>query len=194
MELALGRDVAVRLLDCEAVCNLQADAPAAELELAQFLQVTNYHYRGLGGTPHVMTDEQQAWVQQHFATARRLLDNDVFQSATHALASYRWHSVPRARMALLWAGIEGLFKVESEIVFRLSLYVARFLFPDDADLRRQTFERTKRLYKTRSAAVHGGEIKGDTKALVADSASLLREVLSRCLSVGSLPDTSTLAP
>lgn len=47
-------------------------------------------------------------------------------------------------MAVIWAGIEGLFGVSSEIRFRLSICIARFLYPDDADKRKLIFEAVKK--------------------------------------------------
>ena len=31
------------------------------------------------------------------------------------MASYRWHSVPRVQLAVIWSGIESLFNVNTEV-------------------------------------------------------------------------------
>jgi hypothetical protein len=98
------------------------------------------------------------------------------------------------RLAILWAGIEGLFGVESEIVFRLSLYIARYLFPNDEPMRSQTFNKVKQLYKQRSAAVHGSRVKGDVSTDVTDSALLLGQLVRKCVEARELPQTDRLAP
>ena len=64
--------------------------------------------------------------------AKALLDDDGYSNAVHCLSSYRWHSMPRAQLALLWSGIEGLFRVDHELSFRLSLYAAKFLCPSSS--------------------------------------------------------------
>src|ERR1044071_6298538 len=118
--------------NCEVICNLQCDMPAEEFSAESQLEVTNYHLRGLcSGEPYLMTNDQATWFEDNILRARSLLKTPGFQNAVHCLATYRWHSLPRVQLAVLWAGIEGLFGVESELVFRLSLYAARFLEPND---------------------------------------------------------------
>ena len=180
--------------DCEVACNLQSDKLAQDFGSKSRLRVTNYHFRGFSVKPHMITDEEACWLEANIRIARKLLDDDRFQGAAHALASYRWHPHGRARLALLWAGIEGLFGIESEIVFRLSLYVARFLAPDDCVERVRLFAQTKKLYKLRSTAVHGGHVKGDSGVAVRSSVELLQKLLRRCVEVGGLPQVETLAP
>jgi hypothetical protein len=92
------------------------------------------------------------------------------------------------------AGIEGLFNVETELVFRISLYAARFLEPFDKKARKQLFDDVKGLYKQRSQAVHGGKIKGDVSACVKRSAALLQRLVQFCVTSNSLPNTEVLAP
>jgi hypothetical protein len=56
----------------------------------------------------------------------RLLNEAAFQNAVHCLATYRWHSTAAPQLAIIWSGIEGLFGVDTEPSFRVSLYCARF--------------------------------------------------------------------
>jgi hypothetical protein len=179
--------------DCEAICNFQCSTSSESVGPESQLRITNYHLRGLGEA-HVVTDTEAAWIVSNFERARTLLKQKSFQEGVHALASYRWHSVARARLALLWSGIEGLFGVESEVVFRLSLYVARFLWPEDNTRRATTFAQVKRLYKSRSSAVHGGTLKGDSQETILQSAQLLRDLLYRCVAMNAVPDAASLAP
>jgi hypothetical protein len=179
---------------CEAVCNFQCDAPAEEFGAKSRLEVTNYHLRGLVAEPRALTEGESSWIEENFAVARDLLDCEPFRDGIHALASFRWHTLPRARLALLWSGIEGLFQVETEVVFRVSLYASRFLWPDEQADRAAAFAHVKQLYKQRSAAVHGARVKGDSNVAVEESAALLLALLRRCVEIGALPDPDQLAP
>jgi hypothetical protein len=98
------------------------------------------------------------------------------------------------QLAVIWAGIEGLFGIESEIIFRLSLYSARFLEPTDEMARQAVFALVKRLYKQRSAAVHGAELKGDASAAVREAVQLLLRLLKKCVEMKGLPEIDSLAP
>jgi hypothetical protein len=181
--------------NCEVICNLQCDMPAEKFSAKSKLEITNYHLRGFcSGEPHSITDDEAIWIENNIGRARSLLNLPGFQNAVHCLATYRWHTLPRVQLAVLWAGIEGLFGVDSEIVFRLSLYVARFLEPDDDKSRSEVFADVKRLYKQRSAAVHGSRIKGDLEAGVAESVQILLRLLRQCVANDGLPRTDTLAP
>lgn len=95
---------------------------------------------------------------------------------------------------MIWSGIEGLFNIESEIVFRLSLYTARFLASDNKEEMKTIFSDVKRLYKQRSAAVHGSRIKGEVSKSIDDSVQLLKTLLKRCIVTGDLPRVEELAP
>ncbi len=54
------------------------------------------------------------------------------------------------------------------------------------------FATTRRLYNSRSSAVHGGKIKGDIESLVAESAALLNRIIRRCAELGTLPKVDEL--
>lgn len=175
--------------------NLQSDVPSRAISSETKLRATNYHMRGLSNAgPYKITENDEKWIQVHFQNARALLNNDVFQSSLHCLASYRWHSLPRVQLAVLWAGIEGLFGATTEIRFRISLYISRYLFPKDESQRKSLFDKVKKLYDLRSAAVHGSKMKGDTNKAVNDSAELLRQLLRKCVEFKAMPDEQSLAP
>lgn len=175
--------------------NLQCDTTADAISAQSSLRATNLHMRGLtGAPPYVLTDEDSHWIARHFANARRLLEDDRFQTAVHCLGTYGWHLVPRVQLAVLWAGLEGIFGASSEIRFRISLYVARFLYPTDAEQRKGIFDAVKKLYDSRSAAVHGSKLKGDISAVVDDSAMVLCQLLRRCAETNAMPDENELVP
>lgn len=184
------------VFDRDAQINLTSETSANQLGDASTIDVQNFALRGFGrGEPPPLLSEQECgWLESHMDEGRRLLGRELFQDSLHCLATYRWHSLPRARLALVWAGIEGLFHVDGEIRFRLSACIARFLGGDDAAARKVVFDQVKRLYNARSAAVHGGVMKGDPKALVAESAELLRRLIRRCVESGELPPKDGFIP
>ncbi|ELI5717188.1 HEPN domain-containing protein [Vibrio fluvialis] len=180
------------LFDCDAVANFQSDTPAELLSNNSHLSVTNYHMRGSINSLYTVTPEDVHWLNTHFQNARTLLDVDRFSDAVSARSSYRWHPNPRAQLAVLWSGIEGLFDIQGETVFKLSLFVAKFLEPDDKYQAKHILSSVKKLYKSRSSAVHGSKIKGDRSQLVSESSELLERLIRRCIEVGSIPNVEEL--
>lgn len=82
-------------------------------------------------------------VGKYYKTAYKLLEKDSFQTAVHTMASYRWHSVPRVQLAVIWSGIESLFNVNTEVSFRISLYIANFLGENEAQAQ-QIFKQVRK--------------------------------------------------
>ena len=74
-------------------------------------------------------------------------------------------------------GIEAIFGVSSELVYRISLLSAAVL-EARGDARRERFRSVKKLYSVRSKAVHGGRISiKKLKSGLDDSAQLLADLL-----------------
>lgn len=183
------------LFHTEIGFNLQSDVPAEEIGMGSVLHATNFHMYGIANTEsHKLTTDEAKWIVAHFKDARQLLENERFQTAVHCLASYRWHSMPRIKLAVLWAGIEGMFGASSEIRFKISLYIARFLHQDDPEKRKLVFEAVKTLYNSRSTAVHGSKIKGDIDLAVEESANILQKILLQCVTNKSMPNEDDLVP
>jgi len=78
--------------------------------------------------------------------------------------------MPAPQLAIIWSGIEALFGIDTELSFRVSLYSARFLEPEDRSKQVEVFSTVRELYKVRSRAVHGARIKGDAGDAVVKSA------------------------
>ena len=180
------------ILQCEVMANLQCDKPVEDLEMAQYLYVTNKALHAVYSEPYQLTPDDEEWINLHYEKAHDLLGKDQFLTAVHAMASYKWHSMPRVQLAILWSGIESLFEASTEVSFRISLYIANFLAGDDAAEAKRLFERTRKLYESRSKAVHGGKIKGELDDLISESAMLLNRLIRRCAEIGALPDTRKL--
>ncbi len=182
------------VFNCDAVCNFQCDKSAEDITNDCDFRVTNYHLRGLSQSIHYLNDEDIAWINNNFSNARNLLDQSSFLNAVHCLATYHWHTLPNARLALLWSGIEGLFDINSELMFRLSLYISRFLEMENLENRKTIFNNVKKLYNERSAAVHGSGKIVDPYKSVDDSAHLLKRLILKCINDNKLPNIEDLAP
>ena len=177
----------------EVMCNLQSDVPVEKLTTESEVYVTNYYLKGFSFSSYSLTDIDIEWIEKNFNQISAL-DDEAYNTALHCLSTYRWHTIPRARLAILWAGIEGLFKIDSEITFRISLYIAYFLEPDNQLKRRRIFNDVKKLYRIRSRAVHGGKVSIDTSDAVDQSASLLLKLVRRCAEIGKMPDLKSQLP
>ncbi len=183
------------ILNCDASCNLQSDTPAESFGPKTSLHVITYHLHITGSSEaRKISEEEAQWIEKHFETARDLLKDANFMNAAHAMASYNWHPHPRARLAILWSGIEGLFGIESELVFRISLYCAKFLSPIDEEKRKNIFSSVKRLYKLRSSAVHGSDLHDGTDSGIVDSAKLSQALIKQCIEINATPKQEELAP
>ena len=180
------------IFHCEVMGNIQCDKPVEQLNEATSVNVTNYAFRAILSAPYGLTEDDLKWIDSYYPTAYKLLDNDPFMTAVHAMASYKWHSMPRVQLAILWSGIEALFNASSEISFRISLYIANFLSGEDTVEAKRLFDKTRKLYSSRSTAVHGGKIKGELDDLISESAMLLNRLIRRCAEIGALPDTRKL--
>lgn len=180
------------IFHCEVMGNVQCDKPIEQLRKATNVNITNYHFRALFSEPYRLTPEDEKWIRSYYSVAYGLLEKGAFETAVHAMASYKWHSMPRVQLAILWSGIEALFEASTEISFRISLYIANFLAGGNTVEANKLFKKTKKLYASRSAAVHGGKVKGEVSDFVAESATLLNRIIRRCAELGSLPDTENL--
>lgn len=183
------------LFHTEIGFNIQSDVPAEKIGVGSKLLATNLYMYGIADSKaHEITEDEMKWLLDHFTDARQLIENERFQTAVHCLASYRWHSMPRIKLAVLWAGIEGMFGASTEIRFRISLYISRFLHQNNSEKRKQLFESVKKLYNYRSAAVHGARIKDDIDVAVEESAKLLQKILLQCVAIKTIPNENELVP
>lgn len=180
------------LFNCEVMCNLQSDKPVNELADASYINVTNYALHALLSQSYTISERDEKWINKYYGKAINLLSNDIFRTAVHAMASYRWHSMPRIKLAILWSGIESLFNVSTEVSFRVSLYIALFLAGNNQQEASDLFKKVKKLYNMRSSAVHGNKIKEDISSSVKESAYLLNRLIIKCAEIGSLPDLEKL--
>jgi len=123
-------------------------------------------------------DEDVAWVFKNFGTFNRLAsESDAFRLALEAAVDWRYTKEERIAIGRIWAGIEALFGISSELVYRISSLCASLLEQRGARGKAR-FQAVKRLYGLRSKAVHGEKLNQDQLvAAMSDSYTLLRELL-----------------
>jgi hypothetical protein len=180
------------LFDNNIICNLQSNKPYDNINDDDCnLSVTNYHLIGLNNKIYTLKEKDAKWIETNIYRARELLNDDKFLNAIHCLASYKWHPLARAQLAIIWSGIEGLFEIESELSFRLSLYISNFLAPGECK-KQELFNKVKKLYNYRSSAVHGSKLKDGLNSMINDSAVILRKLIIKCINDKTIPNKISL--
>ncbi|MEY2488780.1 MAG: hypothetical protein QOC70_722 [Verrucomicrobiota bacterium] len=149
----------------------------------------DYHLRILNcqsaGKKEVGEDDAD-WIRMHFDKFNELASvSERFRFALEASNDWRYCKDARTSISRLWAGIESLFGISSELVFRLSLMAASILHPRGPQ-RRECFHRVKKLYGVRSKAVHGDDISEERLNDGLDASfCLLRDLLVAWILHGS---------
>ena len=131
------------------------------------------------GCRHDAPNEADAeWIRTHFDTFNRLAsENEAFRFALEAAIDWRFAKEPRSAVARLWGGIEALFGINSELVYRISLYSA-CLLAERGEARKRKFVEVTRLYGLRSKVVHGEKLAQEKiSQAMSDSFHLLRGLL-----------------
>lgn len=118
------------------------------------------------------------WLKTNFDRMHKIAnESEQFQFALEASLDWRYAKNIRSAIARLWSGIEALFGIHTELVYRISFYSASLLAPRGKQ-RVEKFEEVKKLYGKRSKAVHGGKLSEDILTKAAnDSYVLLKELL-----------------
>lgn len=134
----------------------------------------------------ILTGEDAEWVLKHFENFNALAaKSEKFRFALEAAVDWRFSKNPRIALARIWSGIEALFGVTSELVFRISLLCA-FLLEPTGGSRLEKFQAVKKLYGVRSKAVHGDEISEDKLYEgMTQSFELLRDLLLQAVERGT---------
>jgi hypothetical protein len=125
-----------------------------------------------------LNEADAEWIRNRFDTFNRLAsDNEAFRFALEAAIDWRFAKEPRSAVARLWGGIEALFGISSELIYRISLYSA-CLLAERGERRKRKFEEVKRLYGLRSKVVHGEKLAEEKiSQAMSDSFHLLRDLL-----------------
>jgi hypothetical protein len=153
-------------------------------------QLLDYHLRLLvpAETRSAPVDAEEAsWIRAHVDRFNKLAaEEERFRFALEAAVDWRFFKDPRAAVARVWAGIESLLAINTELVYRLSLCAATVSAHRGPE-RIVAFKRVKSLYGIRSKAVHGEPIAED-KLLTClhESFELLRTLLLDAVERGAV--------
>lgn len=128
-------------------------------------------------TDYVSPDDIQ-WISGRFDSFNDMASNsDSFRFALESSIDWRFTKDCRSAIARLWSGIEAIFGISSELVYRISLLSASLLAPRGAR-RREKFQEVKKLYGLRSKAVHGAKLSDENMAVALNgSFRLLADLL-----------------
>lgn len=111
-----------------------------------------------------VTAEDAAWIHRHFDVFNELAAESLpFRFALEAAIDWRFAKDARTAVARLWSGIEALFCITTELVYRLSLLSA-CLLTERGESRKAKFEQVKKLYGLRSKVVHGEQLTDEKVA------------------------------
>lgn len=122
--------------------------------------------------------EAATWCQEHFEEFNHLAHGEErFRFALEAAIDWRYAKDPRAAIARIWAGIEALFGINSELVYRVSLFASTIMAERGAG-RIEAYRLAKSIYGIRSKAVHGEPLP-ETKLTdgLHESFEILRTIL-----------------
>jgi hypothetical protein len=138
------------------------------------------------------SDANLDWAAKHFDTFHGMIGEDRFQNAVRCYGNAHYLFDDDAKIMLLWAGIEGLLDVDSELRRRIALHAAILLDGNPAEKARY-FERVKKGYDVRSRVVHGSRAKPETlQQGYALAGEVLLTLLRKCVELGRVPTTAEL--
>ena len=153
-------------------------------------QLLDFHLKLLSvGTPppDQLSVEDAQWVYSHYDIFNSLAsESEPFRFALEAATDWRYATDVRSAVARLWAGIEAMFGVSSELVYRISLLSASLTRPRGEE-RKRRFDEVKKLYGMRSKIVHGDKLSNEKlRQALTQSYGLLRELLLLSIERGQM--------
>lgn len=110
--------------------------------------------------PIVISQLDVNWVSSNIVKFANLLETPKFRLASDSLTMSHFSHNTRMLAATIWAGIEALFEIQSELRFRLAVVIASILEPR-GESRKAMYKTVKKLYDVRSKAVHGSPLSDD---------------------------------
>jgi hypothetical protein len=138
------------------------------------------------------SDADLDWATTHFETFHGLLDDNRFQNAVRCYGNAHYLFDDDAKIMLLWAGIERLLDVDSELRRRIALHAAILLDGTPAEKARY-FERVKKGYDVRSRVVHGSGAKPEMlQQGYVLAGEVLLTLLRKCVELGRVPTAAEL--
>lgn len=137
--------------------------------------------------PAPVTKEHLDWVSENLLVVANLVADPRFRMAVDSLNAHSHQSSLRLSAASLWAGVEGLLEITTELRFRISVMIASYLEERGA-ARISLYSRCKALYDQRSKAVHGSKITDeDLQAHIVEVRSLLSRMLVKIVENKKVP-------
>jgi hypothetical protein len=132
-----------------------------------------------------VSEDDAVWIQKHFDVFNVLAaESQAFRFALEAAIDWRFAKDARSAVARLWSGIEAIFGITSELVYRISLLSACLLM-ERGDSRKVKFEEVKKLYGLRSKVVHGEQLADEKIAsALNESYQLLADLLLLSINKG----------
>ena len=132
-----------------------------------------------------VSGEDAAWIHEHFDVFNTLAaESQPFRFALEAAIDWRFAKDARSAVAHIWSGIEAIFGITSELVYRISLLSA-CLLAERGHPRKAKFEEVKKLYGLRSKVVHGEQLTDEKIAsALNDSYHLLVGLLLLAINKG----------
>jgi len=133
------------------------------------------------------------WISEHLNKFESLASSDErFRFALEACVDWRYAKDSRAAISRLWAGIESLFGIAAELVYRISLFGSVGL-AERGPSRLDAFRRIKASYGIRSKAVHGEPLSEEKLVIgMYEAFDILRALLLNCVSKGAVPSEEDL--
>lgn len=139
-----------------------------------------------------LTQNEVEWATEYEPNFSKLVREASFASAMRYFGNAHYLFDLEHRIMLLWAGIEGLLKVEAEHNHRIALYSAIMLDGSD-DQKQERFRSVRQAYSLRSRVVHGTKPKPEKlKVGYHEATELLASLLARCVELGRVPERDEL--
>ncbi|MBN9398721.1 MAG: hypothetical protein J0I17_00960 ['Candidatus Kapabacteria' thiocyanatum] len=139
----------------------------------------DYHHHSLRNIEPCRIDSKDSeWIAIHFESCARIAsESNSFRFALEAAEDWRFAKESRSAVARIWSGIEAIFGISSELVYRVSLYSASLLV-ERGEARKTKFDKIKRLYSLRSKVIHGEQVSDeDIHKCLTGSFYLLRDLI-----------------
>jgi hypothetical protein len=140
----------------------------------------------------IVTVDQLKWAKSHTAVFSELVACPEFNAAMRCYGNSHYLFDLDVRIMLIWAGIEGLLSVDSELSRRLALYAA-IMLEGTSEEKAAYLKEVKDAYGIRSRAVHGGKIgSGKLQQGYVAASRILARLLARCVEIGRVPTPAEL--
>ena len=136
--------------------------------------------------------EQLEWAADNFSRYDDLLKNERFRAALRCYGNAHYLFDDDTKVMLLWAGIEGLLDIDSELRRRIALH-ATILHDGDIDEKAAYFSKVKKGYDVRSRVVHGSGANAELlRSAYALASEVLLELLRKMVTLGRVPSVAEL--